>query len=485
MRHLSSHQPFLPIRPKMLYLGLFLCQCLLFFDCRSLQAQAELSGSWEGTLDLGFQKLPLLFHFDKDSGEWRGKMDSPSQSALGIKASKVLFDGMMLLLEIDALSVSFEGLLQNNVIQGQFTQRGFKLPLNLSKTNGLSAQPLSLNRPQEPKPPFPYETMEVTFLSGPEKTALKGTITKPSGNGPFPAVVLVNGSGPQDRNGELLGHKPFWVIADFLTRKGMVVFRYDERGVGQSEGNFKGTTSRGFADDARAALERLPYYEFVDHARIGLIGHSEGGLIAWMLAAEQRPLPAYILALAPPVVPIADLMERQTEDAIRATGAPEELIQSQKAFNGALYQAIVTADDTTSAAISMEKVLRQQGEQSGLSGTSLQEQVKDQLANYRQLLDPWFFHFIRTDPQVLIKQIQVPIWAGFGGKDVQVNAAENHAALETALVNQSRHTVITYPDLNHLFQTAQTGAVSEYAEISETFNEAVLNDMADWILERK
>lgn len=484
MRDLTSMPSNTQSTRRMLKLALFQCGLLLFLNCMSIKAQTDISGRWEGTLDLGFQKLPLLFHFEKESDDWRGKMDSPSQGAEGIEVSKVLFDGMMLLLEIDALSVSFEGLLQDGAIQGQFTQGGFKLPLNLSRVSGESTKSMTFARPQNPKPPFPYETMEITFLAGPEKTALKGTMTKPPGNGPFPAVVLVNGSGPQDRNGEILRHKPFWVMADFLTRKGIAVFRYDERGVGMSEGNFQGTTSREFANDARAALERLPYYEFIDPTRIGLIGHSEGGLIAWMLAAEGHTLPTFILALAPPVIPIADLMERQTEDAIRATGAPEELVHTQKAFNRSLYQAIASASDAGAAAKSLEQVLRRQGEQSGLSGNTLQEHVTEQLANYRQLLDPWFFEFIRMDPQVLIEKVKIPIWAGFADKDVQVNAAENHTALEKILQDHPSHAVISYPDLNHLFQTAETGAVSEYAEITETFNELVLQDMADWILEK-
>ncbi|EON78681.1 hypothetical protein ADIS_0855 [Lunatimonas lonarensis] len=454
----------------------------LFFALSPLAySQAPLVGSWKGDLDLGFQKLPLLFHFEGNAGNWKGKMDSPSQGAEGIPLTKVLFDGMMLLVEIEPLQATFEGVLQEGEFRGQFNQNGFKLPLTLLKQTGVASGSGTVNRPQEPKGPFPYETMEVTFVSGTEKIALKGTITKPAGEGPFPAVVLVTGSGPQNRNGELLGHKPFWVIADFLTRQGIVVFRYDERGVGQSEGSFDGTTSWQFAEDARAAMERLPYFEFVDPNQIGLIGHSEGGLIAWILGAEQKQLPNFVLALAPPVVPIAELMERQTEDAIRATGAPETLAKSQGAFNRSLYQAIAEADNPASAKNSLTQVLEIHGTQQGLSGSQLEKQVTDQLSSFEQLLDPWFYHFIRTDPGTLIRQLTLPVWAAFGEKDVQVNAAENGDALRKILPDNARHVIKSYPALNHLFQTAKTGAVSEYGEIEETFNVQVIQDMVDWI----
>lgn len=463
---------------------IMLCSLLLGVGLNTY-SQTQLNGTWKGELDLGFQKLPLLFHFEGEAGNWRGKMDSPSQGAEGIPVSKVLFDGMMLLLEIDPLQASFEGVFQEGEFRGQFNQNGFKLPLNLNRQDPTVPVGTSINRPQEPKAPFPYETMEVTFVAGEDKIALKGTITKPSGQGPFPAVVLVSGSGPQNRNGELLGHKPFWVIADFLTRQGIVVLRYDERGVGQSEGSFKGTTSQGFAEDARAAMERLPYFEFVDPDRIGLVGHSEGGLIAWILGAEPKPLPHFIVALAPPVVPITQLTERQTEDAIRATGAPESLITQQKAFNGSLYQAIASAENPTSAAKNLEQVIRTHALQAGLRDAQLEQKVAEQLSTYSQLVDPWFYQFIRTDPGSLIRQIEVPIWAAFGEKDVQVNAAENRDALKQMLGNDSRHAVHSYPGLNHLFQTAPTGAVSEYGEIEESFHEQVLRDMAEWIIKQQ
>lgn len=455
--------------------------CLLF-PCTVAYPQTELQGSWKGELDLGFQKLPLVFHFSLEDSGWSGKMDSPNQGARDIPLSKVLYDGLLLHLEIDVLQASFEGIFQQDSFQGQFKQAGLSLPLQLQKAEMTHGESSVINRPQEPKGPFPYEAIEATFINGPEGYALKGTITKPEGQGQFPAVVLVSGSGPQDRNSEIFGHKPFWVIADYLTRQGIVVFRYDERGVGNSEGDFKGATSLDFARDARAALEKLHSYEFVDKNRLGVLGHSEGGLIAWILGAEGREIPNFLVALAPPVVAIDELMVQQTEDAVRATGAPESLVESQKNINRKLYSLIRNSNSPDEARISLESYLTEEGKVQGLSGEALETNTRQQLERLQQMLDPWFYSFIKTNPAEWIAQIDLPVWAGFGEKDVQVNASANQKALEAILSGNKSTFIKTYTGLNHLFQPANTGAVAEYGEIEVTFSEEVLGDIAQWIL---
>jgi uncharacterized protein len=461
----------------------FLLGVILFwmFWVPSTIAQQMLTGSWKGDLDVGLQKLPLVFHFYPDGEGWKATMDSPSQQAKDIPVSKVLFNGLLLTMEIDILQASFEGIFQAGAFQGQFKQGGLSLPLSLAKTDAAYKEDVKLNRPQEPVGPFPYETIQTTFINGTAGYALKGTITKPQGQGPFPAVVLVTGSGPQNRDSEIFGHKPFWVLADFLTRKGLVVFRYDERGVGESEGTFKGTVSKDFAQDARAALERLRGYEFVQKNRVGILGHSEGGLIAWILGAEAAEIPHFLVAIAPPVVPIDELMEQQALDVILASGGARDLALEQSAYNRKLYQIVKKADTPESARKALESFLESSGREMDLEGEDLKKYQEQQLAAYQQLLDPWFFAFIKTEPSVLIQNITVPVWAGFGGKDVQVNAGINQSALENLLGKRREDKIQTFPELNHLFQRAPTGAVSEYGEIEETFSPAVMEEIATWI----
>ena len=444
-------------------------------------AQQELTGSWKGELDIGFQKLPLIFHFFRDGDEWKATMDSPSQQATAITVSKVLYNGLLLTVEIDLLKASFEGIYQGDAFQGQFKQAGLSLPLSLVQTDMTEENTQVRNRPQEPIGPFPYETIQMTFVTGPEAYALRGTITKPQGQGPFPAVVLVTGSGPQNRDSEIFGHKPFWVLADHLTRSGIVVLRYDERGVGESEGTYKGTTSQDFARDARAAMVRLQGYEFVQKNKIGILGHSEGGLIAWILGSEAAEMPNFLVALAPPVVPIDELMAQQAMDVILASSGDTELAKEQSEYNRLLFQIVKEATNPETAEIALNAFLESNGKEKGLEGEELIKHKEGQLAAYQQLLDPWFFAFIKTEPSEMIKKITVPLWVGFGGKDVQVNAAINQGALANLLERSPGQKIQTYPDLNHLFQQAITGAVSEYGEIEETFNPEVMGDIADWI----
>ncbi|WP_158857020.1 alpha/beta fold hydrolase [Lunatibacter salilacus] len=446
-------------------------------------AQQDLTGSWKGELDVGLQKLPLIFHFQPDGDGWKTTMDSPSQQAKDIPVSKVLYDGQLLTMEMKQLQAAFEGIYQGDAFQGQFMQAGLSLPLSLVKIEMTKEETIELNRPQEPIGPFPYEIIQTTFINGPEGFALKGTITKPSGQGPFPAVVLVSGSGPQNRDSEIFGHKPFWVLADYLTRKGIVVLRYDERGVGESEGTFKGITSYDFASDSHAAMQRLQGYEFVQKDKIGIMGHSEGGLIAWILGAAGSELPNFLVALAPPVVPINELMAQQAFDVIIASSGDEDLAREQSEYNRELFKVVKNSPDEEKAKAAMASFVEMKGKEMGLSGDELTKHIEQQVSAYQQLLDPWFFVFIKTEPSQMIEKISVPVWAGFGGKDTQVNASLNHRALEDLSGNSTGRIIKTYPNLNHLFQTSTTGAVSEYGEIEETFSPKVMEDIGAWINE--
>jgi pimeloyl-ACP methyl ester carboxylesterase len=458
--------------------AVFLIIFVHFFTFLSAQ---DLSGSWKGTLDVMGQKIPLILHFMNDNGDWKGQMDSPSQGVKGIEMSKVIAEGPMLHFEISVASIAYDGLLIDEKIQGTFKQSGMSFPLDLTRAEG-EMETMERNRPQTPKPPFPYETKEISFKND-LNNKLYGTITKPEGEGPFPAVILVTGSGPQNRNSEIFGHEPFWVMADHLSRNGIVVLRYDERGVGESEGVFSTANSIDFKNDAIHALGYLQTLDYVNQGLTGMIGHSEGGLIAWMMAKEAGDIGLdFILSLAGPVVPIPDLMVKQTEEVSRTAGNPKELVEQQKLINSQFYQLIVDSENMEEAKTSIPALVEKIVKGYGLSEEMERQQIETLTNTLNRSVNPWIYHFLRTNPEEYIVSIQNPTFAAFGGKDVQVNAAQNgNRLLELFQDKKALLDLKVYDELNHLFQTAQTGAVSEYEGIEETFHIQVLEDMVEFI----
>ncbi|WP_339924677.1 alpha/beta fold hydrolase [uncultured Cyclobacterium sp.] len=450
---------------------------VLFFTAASIGYSQTIEGTWEGELDLGLQKLPLVFNFETATDGWKGSLDSPQQNAFGIPLTSILFDGTLISLQIASLGADFEGTLINNTLVGQFKQSGLSLSLTLTPSKIKEAK--LEKRPQTPVGPFPYEIINTSFVQKKENLLFKGTVTKPRGEGPFPSVVLISGSGPQDRNSEIFGHYPFWVIADHLTRQGIVVLRYDDRGVAESEGTMEGATTMDFTKDAWAAVEKLQSFSFVDKAKVGVIGHSEGGLIAWMMGAENSGNLSFISALAPPVISIDSLMGEQTYDLVKASGAAEELARAQEAYNFKLYQRIKTSQNVEEAHKNLKAFLESDPEWMGLDSLQKATQVDKRLKQFAALTAPWFYQFIKTEPREYISRIIVPTWVAFGGKDKQVNASSNKKSL--LHMGMENMEVKVYDKLNHLFQTAETGAVSEYSNLSETFNPSVLDDMATWI----
>lgn len=458
---------------------------VLTFVCLGISLHAQendLSGTWSGSLEVMGQKLPLLFHFEQVEGEWKGTADSPAQGAKGMLLKNILFNGLMASWEFEQIPALYEGVWVGDTLRGNFTQSGTSFPLNLVKSSAESEE-LALTRPQEPQPPFSYEEIETSFLTA-GQSKLVGTVTKPQGNGPFPAVVLVSGSGPQNRDGELFGHKPFWVMADYLSRNGVVVFRYDERGVGDSEGDFTQATSYDLKDDAADAIAHLRKFPFVNQAKVGVIGHSEGGMIGWMLAAETGL--NFLVALAAPVIPIDQFMEQQTLDVLRVSNASEELIEQRLTLNKKVYEAVKTTESYHELERNLAKMLREHLAGLGIAEEALDEETSAIMEAFGPTLSPWFFEFMKFSSAPYIEKIQIPVFAAFGGKDIQTNALMNSEALREMTMEKSHlFDMVTYPDLNHLFQTAETGSVAEYGTISETFNTEVLDDILQWIDELK
>ncbi|MEN3109748.1 alpha/beta hydrolase family protein [Uliginosibacterium paludis] len=334
-------------------------------------------------------------------------------------------------------------------------------------------------RPQTPQAPFPWQAQELAYDSPTDPGVhLTGTLVLPEGKGPFPAVLLVTGSGQQDRDETLFGHKPFLVLADFLARHGIASLRVDDRGTGGSTGDVLHATSEDFARDARASLAHLRAAEGIDPARVGVIGHSEGGLIAAMLAAEPANQVAFVVMLAGPGLSGARILSNQVEDMARVGGSSGPALAAMVDLQDRLLALAMQGEEdpealTTRLATELRKAVP------ALS----QEAARARVAT---LASPWYRYFLATDPAVFLSRVRCPVLALNGSRDLQVRAADNLAAIGSALGRAGNPDVSleTLNGLNHLFQSAQTGAVSEYAQIEESFAPAALERVAGWIRSR-
>ncbi len=440
----------------------------------------SIDGLWQGALDAGGVTLRLALHVTKtDDGKLSGTMDSLDQGANGIPIDSITLNGDTVRLEIRKIGGSYEGTLNGagTQIAGQWTQGGAALPLIFERTDKLP----DLRRPQDPKKPYPYNEEEVAYENKKGGVKLAGTLTWPRGAGPFPAALLITGSGPQDRNEELMGHRPFLVLADHLTRHGVAVLRVDDRGVGGSTGSTMDSTSEDFAGDVLAGIEFLKARKEVAAARIGLIGHSEGGLIAPMVAANSANV-AYIVMMAGPGMRGDEILFAQGEALGKAVGDSEELLAAKREILRKIL-AIVRSELDPSAA---EKKMREAWQQSlpqmpeGMRKRMSAPGMLD--AQLKMVLTPWFRYFVNYDPVPALKKVKCPVLALNGEHDLQVpteNLAKIAAALEAG--GNRDYELVKLPGLNHLFQTSKTGALSEYAQIQETISPVALELMSAWI----
>jgi pimeloyl-ACP methyl ester carboxylesterase len=464
---------------------LFFCLStgLLIPDRITAQAAVDkqlLTGSWLGRISAGAVTLRVVFNlslFEKDS--LVATFDSPDQGAKNIKIGPVTLDGNILKIQAPLMLAEYIGTIKNDtLIDGTFKQAGNSLPLNLVKLKTAFV----LKRPQEPAPPFPYTTEDVTFINEKFNIRLAGTLTIPEGEGPFPAAILITGSGSQNRNEELFGHKPFLVIADYLTRNGIAVLRYDDRGVGGSKGSPLNSTTADFATDAEAAFNFLKTRSEISSAAIGFIGHSEGGLIAPIVAASNQQT-AFIISLAGMGVPGGKITEWQAREIGRLSGVNEKTIKKGISQNKKLLAVLEKEPDNKKAEEKMIALYRK----ILLKEKNSDEDIEKAVTSLKQTTPPvtykWTRFYLSTDPAVYWKKVKCPVLALNGSKDLQVAADENLKAIEKALLSGGNKSVKTmkFPGLNHLFQHCKTGLVSEYGEIEETFSPEVLKVMTDWI----
>lgn len=445
-------------------------------------APEAILGSWKGELQVAGKRLPLVFNLSLGKDGLGATMDSPSQGAWAVPTSQASLEGRRVSILMAALGASFIGEVDPDIlsIKGTWSQGAASLALRLERA-GASPGP---SPPQAPAPPFPYKTEELRVPGGPGVT-LAGTLALPSGPGPHPAVLLVSGGGPQDRDETILGHRPFLVIADYLCRRGIAVLRLDDRGVGASTGQFGDATTLDFARDAEAAFLWLTGRPGIDPRRVGMVGHSEGGLVATLVGA-RNPAVRFLVLLAGPGLPGRDLLLLQTAALLRAGGAPEEEVLATRSINARLYALATSPGDTGLSAEAIKRTyLDWISERPGMTEGQRAEAGQGADALAASLLGPWMRGFLSLDPRPSLARLDIPVLAINGTKDLQVPAKENLEAIRAAMAGgQGRLTSLALPGLNHLFQHARTGLPSEYASIEETFAPEALGILGDWILAR-
>ncbi|MEG1026940.1 MAG: alpha/beta fold hydrolase [Flavobacterium sp.] len=444
---------------------------ILFFALLfSFTSFAQIEGTWNGNIEIPNQKLPFVLHVTKENGQYKATSDSPDQGVYGIELQEMRFENNKLHLKDARMYMTYEGDLTNgNTINGTFTQGGQSFKLNFTKGE------FKRNRPQEPQPPFSYKTEDITFENKEAKIKLAGTLTIPNGKGKFPAVVLVTGSGAQDRNEEILGHKSFLVIADHLTKNGYAVLRYDDRGVAASEGDFESATTYDFANDAKSAVDYLKTIKDIDSKKIGILGHSEGGMIAQIIAAENKDIP-FIISLAGPGIAIDELMLVQKYEIEKATRLSNEVLEANQTLFRKIYEIIKKNPSNDIANKEIKSFLK-----SDLTYKELSEKQINELASITD--SNWFATFIRYNPENNIAKIKAKALIINGEKDVQVTAKENLEGWKKGLAHNKKATIKSYPNLNHLFQTAKTGMPDEYGDIETTIEPVVLEDITKWLNE--
>ena len=432
-------------------------------------------GLWQGAVETHGMRLRFQLHISHDTeGELIAALDSLDQGVTGLPANKVTLQDQAFHFEIPSLAGVYEGTLNptKNAIAGKWSQTSAdNLPLDFRRSD----QTLELRRPQTPARPYPYVEEEVTFHGGAEGIELSGTLTLPKGAGPFPAVLLVAGSGPQDRDASLANHRPFLLIADALTRKGIAVLRYDKRGVGKSTGNPDAATTMDLAADAKAALAFLKSRKEIDGSRIGLIGHSEGAIIAPYLAGHSKEV-KWLVLLAAPATPGEQTLLHQSELIGRAGGLTDEQLEASLGFDQAAYALVRKEKDPSALAEKLVALVKETGLDAALPPAALETQL-------RMLSSPWFRFFLDYDPLPNLKTVSCPVLALYGQKDLQVAPKANLPLLQKALqeATNSRAETRELPELNHLFQHAYTGTPAEYAAIEETFSPEALTLIVDWV----
>ena len=446
------------------------------------QGNDKIKGNWLGTLKISTIELRIVFKVSEDEdGSLKALLDSPDQGAYDIPVDSVMFNDPNVKFIIASIGGFYEGKFERDSIAGTWNQGGSSFPLSLKRTENIEPP----KRPQEPKPPFPYIEEDVSYENKEAGLTIAGTFTYPESGESFPAVILITGSGPQNRNEELLGHKPFFVLADHLTRNRIAVLRFDDRGIGKSTGEFSSATTKDFVTDVIAGVEYLKTRKEVNKNKIGLIGHSEGGLIA-PIATIQSDDVDFIVLMAGPGMTGKEILMLQTALIMKSNGIDEETISKDVENAVKMYDIIINEKDSSTAREKLKEI-------SDESYAKMSEEEKAQFGDpeiffnqqVKVLLSPWFRFFLEYDPYPTLTKVKVPLLAINGEKDLQVPPKENLELIEKAMKEGGNENYRTaeLKGLNHLFQEAETGSPNEYAKIEQTISPIALNIISDWIKE--
>lgn len=443
-----------------------------------------IEGTWQGSLKVAGTELRLVVKIrKKPDGSLEGTMDSLDQGAKDLPINQGTFSDGVLRFEMKVIGGSFQGKANADITEvgGEWTQSGMTLPLTLKK----DAKIPEMRRPQEPKKPYPYDEVEVSYENKQEAAKLAGTLALPRSGLPVPAVLLISGSGLQDRNETVFEHRPFLVLADYLTRRGIAVLRVDDRGIGGSTGNVSEATSEDLAGDVLAGLGYLKSRKEINPRHIGLIGHSEGGLIAPMVAARSTDV-SFVVLMAGSGVTGEELLYQQAALIAKASGAPDTAIAENRELQQRLFAVLKQEVDKESAAKQLQVILSE----AAAKLTEDEKRAQGDLAaaietQSKRMLAPWFRFFLTYDPRPTLQKIKVPVLAINGELDLQVPPKQNLPAIRQALKagDNKDFTITEVPGVNHLFQTAQTGSPAEYARIEETLSPVALKLIGDWIVQ--
>lgn len=424
-------------------------------------AQTKFEGSWIGSLEVAPNKnLEMVFHIKQETNGFSANFDVPQQKQFGIPFNAVSVQGNQLNLELSAANMKFSGKFKENIIDGEYTQHGFKAPLILKPTSTATTRKA---REQEPKGARPYTNENVTFENQVDKVVLAGTLSIPASL-PKAAVVLISGSGPTNRDADIAGHKWFLVLADQLASQGIAVLRYDDRGVGNSTGDFSKATSEDFASDAHSALQFLKQNTSLNSIPVGYIGHSEGGLIA-TIAASKNQQADFMVSMAGAGTTGAQILIDQSYHIQKLMGMDDAALAQDDLHQKAIMAAIKSNKDKAE----LKSLLLAQGNKEEVAEAKSTVYVSD-----------WFSYFVKADPTEYMKNLTLPVLALNGDKDSQVLAPQNIQGFKDAVYHKLLTTKI-YPDLNHLFQPAKTGLPNEYGDIETTISVSVANDISKWI----
>lgn len=455
---------------------------------------SPLVGTWQGALNVRGMKLRMVFHITGQEGALQATLDSPDQGAKGIPTDGATVSGDTVTIALSMIGGKYVGIREagDSTMTGTWTQGGTVFPIRLVKSDVIA----KVNRPQEPKPPFPYTSEDVAIENPIARITIGGTLTMPLNNKEergerrkdnsrgFPAVVLITGSGAQDRDETIFGHKPFWVIADHLTRNGIAVLRCDDRGVGKTTGSMRSATSADFATDVEAMVAYLKKRPEIRKEKIGLIGHSEGGLIAPMVAARSKDI-AFIVMLAGPSMPGTDIIIQQDSLISLASGASISDVTESARRNRALFAVLKREPDSATAVTKIADTLVAMAKAGG--GTAPDSLVRSESIKIAtRMTSDWMRFFLFTDPMPALTKVRCPILALNGEKDLQVPPVSNLAGIAAAGTKGKNRDVTTtlMPGLNHLFQTAKSGSPAEYGQIEETISMDVLEMMTAWVTNR-